>query len=162
MLISLFQLSTARSLVLLETLKIIDCKLRENIIIVDADNDNTSQGSMFPKLKVLSIKTCPRIEIILPFLSAHDLPALESITIRCDKLKYIFGKDVKLGSLIEMDLDGLPNMIDIFPECNHTMSLSIKKPSSISESEEQSEQSNAICFHGLIYIVVVKNMGTTN
>ncbi|RHN67987.1 putative P-loop containing nucleoside triphosphate hydrolase, leucine-rich repeat domain, L [Medicago truncatula] len=128
MLISIFQLSTACSLMLLERLEIYDCEGLEYIIderkwqesrskIVD-DNDNKSHGSMFQKLKVLSIKKCPRIELILPFHSPHDLPALESITIgSCNKLKYIFGKYVKLGSLINMKLDGLPNMIDIFPEC---------------------------------------------
>ncbi|KEH34538.1 LRR and NB-ARC domain disease resistance protein [Medicago truncatula] len=128
MLISIFQMSTACSLMLLERLEIYDCEGLEYIIderkwqesrskIVD-DNDNKSHGSMFQKLKVLSIKKCPRIELILPFHSPHDLPALESITIgSCNKLKYIFGKYVKLGSLINMKLDGLPNMIDIFPEC---------------------------------------------
>jgi len=143
MLTSLFQMSTAVSLVLLERLEIKKCGRLEYIIderkgeessgeIVD-DNESTSQGSMFQKLKVLFIKKCPRIELILPLLYAHDLPALESITIkRCDNLKYIFGKDVKLGSLIEMKLNYIPNLIDIFPECNRTMSLSIKKPSSIS------------------------------
>ncbi|RHN67919.1 putative P-loop containing nucleoside triphosphate hydrolase, leucine-rich repeat domain, L [Medicago truncatula] len=144
MLISLFQLSTAVSLVLLERLVIKDCEGLENIIIDERkgkesrgeiinDNESTSQGSIFQKLEFLGIYNCPRIESILPFLYAHDLPALESIRIEsCDKLKYIFGKDVKLGSLREIDLDDLPNMIDIFPECNRTMSLSIKKTSSIS------------------------------
>ncbi|XP_039687986.1 uncharacterized protein [Medicago truncatula] len=151
MLISLFQLSTVVSLVLLEKLEIIDCERLENIIIVEKNGDelrgeiidangNTSHGSMFPKLKVLIVESCPRIELILPFLSTHDLPALKSIKIEdCDKLKYIFGQDVKLGSLKKLELDGIPNLIDIFPECNPTMSLSIKKPSSISESQEQSE-----------------------
>ena len=144
MLISLFQLSAARSLVMLETLKIIDCELLENIVIDEReleqsrgeivdDNDSTSQGSMFQKLKYLSIEKCPRFELIFPFLSAHDLPVLESITIKsCHKLNYIFGQDVKLGSLKEMNLDGLPNLIDIFPECNRTISFSIKGASSIS------------------------------
>jgi len=143
MLISLFQLSTAVSLLSLERLEINECGCLEYIIderkgeesrseIVD-DNESTSQGSMFQKLKVLSIKKCPELEFVLPFLYAHDLPALESITIKsCDKLKYIFGQDLKLESLETMELGGIPNFIDIFPECNRTMSLSIKKPSSIS------------------------------
>jgi len=151
MLISLFQLSTATSLVLLETLEIIDCELLKNIIIDERkgeesrgeiidDNESTSHGSIFQKLKVLSIEKCPRIESILPFLSTHDLPALKSITIiSCDKMQYIFGQVVKLGSLKIMDLSDIPNFIDIFPECNSTISLSVKKPSSISEPQEQSE-----------------------
>ncbi|RHN67930.1 putative P-loop containing nucleoside triphosphate hydrolase, leucine-rich repeat domain, L [Medicago truncatula] len=154
MLISLLQLSTAVSLVLLETLEIIDCELLENIIIDERkgqesrgeivdDNDNTSHGSMFQKLKVLSIKKCPRIELILPFHSPHDLPTLESITIKsCDKLQYIFGKDVKLGSLKKMMLDGIPNLIHIFPECNRTMASPIKKTSSKPEDQSKSIKCN--------------------
>ncbi|GAU42680.1 hypothetical protein TSUD_131080 [Trifolium subterraneum] len=49
--------------------------------IVDEDNANTSHGSMFQKLEVLKIKKCPEVELILPFVSAHDLLTLESITI---------------------------------------------------------------------------------
>jgi len=154
MLISLFQQSTAVSLLSLERLEIYDCGCLEYIIderkgqesrgeIVN-DNESTSQGSAFQKLEVISIEKCPRIEIILPFQSAHDLPALESITIKsCDKLKYIFGQDVKLGSLKTMELDGIPNFIDIFPKCNRTMTSPIKRSSSIcgdtSKPEEQSE-----------------------
>jgi hypothetical protein len=116
MLIFVFQLRTASSLVSLETLKIIDCDLLENIIIVDDDNDNTSHGSMFQKLEVLSIKKCPRIELILPFHSPHDLPALESITIEsCDKVKYIFGQDIKLGSLKKNGARWFTNFDRYFP-----------------------------------------------
>ena len=156
MLIYLFQQSTVVSLVSLERLEINDCGCLEYIIderkgqesrgeIVD-DNESASQGSIFQKLEVLSFKKCPELEFILPFLSARDLPALQSITIeRCDKLKYIFGQDVQLGSLKKMELGGIPNFIDIFPDCNRTMSLSIKKPSSISgDASEPQEQSDPI------------------
>ena len=151
MLTYLFQQSTAAvSLLSLERLEINDCGCLEYIIderkgqesrgeIVD-DNNSTGQGSIFQKLEVLSIKECPELEFVLPFLSTHDLPALESITIEsCDKLKYIFGQDVLLGSIKKMELGGIPNFINIFPECNRTMSSSVKKPSSISEPQEQSD-----------------------
>ncbi|KAI5408645.1 hypothetical protein KIW84_054470 [Lathyrus oleraceus] len=145
MLISLFELSTARSLVLLEILEIIDCEGLEYIILDERkgegsrreiiDDDSKSLDPMFLKLKALEIRKCPNFKVILPFVSAHDLPALESITMRsCDKLKYIFGQDVKLGSLKYINLDDVPNLIDIFPESNHTTSLSNKKSSSISRS----------------------------
>jgi len=155
MLISVFQLSTARSMTLLESLTIRDCGHLEYIIdermgeesrgeIVDDDNDNTSHGSMFQKLKVIRIEGCPRIELILPLVSARDFPALESITIKsCDKLNYIFGKDVTLDSLTEMELYSLPNWIDIFPECKGITSLSINRSSSIfgdaSKTQAQSD-----------------------
>lgn len=156
MLISLFELSIARSLVLLEILKIIDCGHLEYILRDETkgewsrgeivDNDRTSRDPLFLKLKVLVIEKCPKFEVILPFVSAHDLPALESITMKsCDKLKYIFGQDVELGSLKNIGLNDVPNLIDIFPECNHTMSLSIKRSSSISRSASKpSTQSDPI------------------
>ncbi|KAI5408404.1 uncharacterized protein LOC127084404 [Lathyrus oleraceus] len=140
MLISLFDLSTARSLVLLEILEIVDCGYLENMITDErneegskreiVDDDIRSRDPIFPKLKVLVIERCPKFEIILPFVSPQDLPALESITMkRCDRLKYIFGQDVKLGSLKYISLFAVPNLIDIFPECT-AVSSSIKRSSS--------------------------------
>ncbi|RHN44856.1 putative leucine-rich repeat domain, L domain-containing protein [Medicago truncatula] len=105
---------------------------------------------MFQKLEVISIEKCPSFELILPFLSVFQkCPALISITIKsCDKLKYIFGQDLKLESLEKMELSDIPILIDIFPECNRTMSLSIKKPPSISgDASEQQEQSDPIKFN---------------
>ncbi|KAI5408634.1 hypothetical protein KIW84_054466 [Lathyrus oleraceus] len=148
MLISLFEISTARSLVLLEILKIIDCECLEYIILDERkeegsrgeiiDDNSRSLDPMFLKLKALEIEKCPNFEVILPSVSTHDLPALESITMRsCDKLEYIFGQDVKLGSLKYINLDDVPKLIDIFPESNHTTSLSNKKSSSISRSSSK-------------------------
>ncbi|XP_045786924.1 uncharacterized protein LOC123882159 isoform X2 [Trifolium pratense] len=158
MLISLFQVSTVRCLVLLEILEIIDCRCLEyividerkreeysrgEIVVDDDDIDSKSRDSMFPKLKVLKIEKCPELELIL---STHDLPALESITLkRCDKLKYKFDQYVKLGSLKKMELDGLSNLIDISPECYGTMTSSIKGPSSVSrDASKPQKQSDPI------------------
>ena len=56
------------------------------------DNHNKSSDSLFPNLKVFDIEECPRLESMLPFLSAQELPVLEAINLRsCDGLKYIFG-----------------------------------------------------------------------
>lgn len=86
---------------------------------------------MFMKLKDLHIMDCPK----LPLVSAHNLPALEFIKVKsCDKLKYIFGQEVELGPLEDMKLYRVPNLIDIFPECNRTMSFSGKSSSPISIS----------------------------
>ncbi|CAJ2638663.1 unnamed protein product [Trifolium pratense] len=147
MLVSLFPLSTFRNLVLLEKLHIVDCEGLKNIIkderreeesieeINESDNDNKSYGSMFPKLKVLHIEGCHRLESVLPILSCQDLQVLESIRIiRCDELKYIFGKyqHVQLGSLKQIQLCQLPNFKDIFPKYSHSISSLLNEPSSTS------------------------------
>ncbi|XP_050880805.1 uncharacterized protein LOC127084405 isoform X1 [Lathyrus oleraceus] len=141
-LISLFQLTTSRSLTSLEELTIIRCRNLEYIItderkekeprgeiVVDDDNDSKrSHGSMFPKLKDLRIEQCHGLKFIFPFLSIQDLPALESFSIfGCEKLQYIFGQYVQLGSLKQMDLGDLRNLINIFPKCHLTTSSEPKK-----------------------------------
>ncbi|RHN66971.1 putative leucine-rich repeat domain, L domain-containing protein [Medicago truncatula] len=143
-LVSVFDLTTTQSLVQLESLEISQCEKLENIFtderrvdidkieeIDNGDNDKmNSCNSMFSKLKVLKIFECPLLRSIFPFLSAQDLLLPESIMIEsCDKLEYIFGKhqDVQLASLNELELNDLPNFIDIFPESYDIMPLSISK-----------------------------------
>ena len=160
MLVSLFQLSTSRSLVLLEELHIANCEGLVNIIederrelesreeIDGDDNDNKSHGSMFPKLKFLIIVGCPLLEYILSFLSAQDLPVLEYVHIeRCDGLKYIFEQQVELGSLRKLQLNYLPNFIGIFRECYHSISSCVKGSSSTSNcgSKAQTEMKPIKC-----------------
>ncbi|XP_058764079.1 uncharacterized protein LOC131637508 isoform X2 [Vicia villosa] len=138
MLSSLFEVSTSHNLVLLEILIVIDCQNLEYLIKDERKGEtfeSNSSNPMFMKLKDLIIAGCPKFEIIFPLISAHDLPALKSVGVeRCDKLKYIFGQYVKLGSLEDMKLGCVPNFIDIFPECNRTMSFSINRSSPISIS----------------------------
>ncbi|XP_058764096.1 uncharacterized protein LOC131637522 [Vicia villosa] len=103
MLISLFEVSTSHNLVLLETLEVINCKNLEYLIKDESKGEifeSNSSNPKFMKLKDLSIMGCPKFEIIFPLTSAHDLPALKSVGVeRCDKLRYIFGQYVELGSL---------------------------------------------------------------
>ncbi|XP_039687981.1 probable disease resistance protein At1g61300 [Medicago truncatula] len=146
MLVSVFDLSTSRGLLLLEKLEIIDCEKLENIITTDCDNDNNNScNSMFPNLKFLCIEKCHQLQFILPCHSAGDFLLLESIMIRsCDELKYIFGQhqDVKLASLKELELLVVPNFINIFPEPS-----SIKGSSnSISKLQSESVKSNTLAW----------------
>ncbi|XP_073225227.1 disease resistance protein RPS2-like isoform X1 [Cicer arietinum] len=145
MLVSLFPLMSW-NLVQLEKLQIADCEELKNIIdikreeesrdeIEDGDNDNKRHDSIFPKLKVLDIEGCHRLESILPFLSSQDFPVLEAILIRkCDELKYIFSQyqHVELKSLQRMQLCQLPNFIDIFPKCQDSMSSPVSESYSTS------------------------------
>ncbi|XP_045788464.1 probable disease resistance protein At4g27220 [Trifolium pratense] len=148
MLVSLFEVSTFRNLLLLETLEIFNCEGLETIIAderredeeIDDGGNNKNHGSMFSKLKVISIEECHRLESILPFLFAQDLPALETIRItKCDGLKYVFGQSqhFELVSLSQLELSELPNFIDIFEECYDPMSSSVKGSSSTSKAQIQ-------------------------
>ena len=134
-LVSVFELSTSQSLPLLEKLKIFDCAKLENIITFEESvkgyNDNKSCYPLFPNLKDLHIEECHQLQFILPILSAPDLVSLEDITIRCcQKLKYIFGRhqDVKLPSLKTVDIDDLPNFVDICPPNALSISKHDSKP----------------------------------
>ncbi|XP_054791225.1 uncharacterized protein LOC129296666 isoform X2 [Prosopis cineraria] len=151
---SIFQLSTARSLVLLEELTINDCHALEHIVfndsskdeIVGDDNgyDQKSHDSLFPKLKTLRIARCDNLEMILPVLFARGLPPLEVISIcECEKLKYMFSQYreedhvlhqneqvVMLPLMKEMKLSRVPSFIDIYREHCKLMSSSMQGSSS--------------------------------
>ncbi|KAK2386670.1 putative disease resistance protein [Trifolium repens] len=121
-LVSVFDLSTSQSLLLLERLIITDCKQLENIFTnerksnLPVDNDNNKRcNSLFPKLDYIHIAGCYN-------------------------LKHIFGQqqDVELASLKKLWLDDLPNFIGIFPESYHSSkgsSHSIYKPQTKLEEE---------------------------
>ncbi|XP_045790592.1 uncharacterized protein LOC123885359 [Trifolium pratense] len=174
MLVSLFEVSTSLSLVLLETLKIANCEGLKTITAnerredeeIDDGGNNKSHGSVFSKLKVIDVRRCHLLESVLPFLSAQGLPVLETIRIRkCDGLKYVFGKSqhVDLISLSQLELSELPNFIDIFEECKHPMSSCVNGSSSTSKAEIQLDpiKSNTfswwtrICCHTTIPLVDV-------
>ncbi|XP_045788433.1 uncharacterized protein LOC123883607 isoform X6 [Trifolium pratense] len=109
-----------------------------NLVVLELENmENLEQlfnGKLnLCNLKRITLKNCPMLISILPFLSAKDLPALEAIRIRkCDGLQYVFGQSqhVELVSLTELELSELPNFIGIFEEC-------VKGSSSTSKAQIQ-------------------------
>jgi hypothetical protein len=143
LLVFLFEVSISQSLVLLETLQVSNCEGLKTIIAderredeeIDDSGNNKNLASVFSKLKVIDIERCHKLESILPFLSAQDLPVLEAIRIsECDGLKYVFGQSqhVELVSLSKLKLSKLPKFIGIFEECYHPMSSCVKGSSSTS------------------------------
>ncbi|CAJ2640479.1 unnamed protein product [Trifolium pratense] len=105
-LVSVFHLSTSGSLPLLEELVISECHNLENIFTYERRVDDSVEEILVPKLKVVKIN-------------------------HCDKLTYIFEQEVKLDSLIELELKCVSNFIGIFPESYHSIersSNSISKP----------------------------------
>ncbi|CAJ2663173.1 unnamed protein product [Trifolium pratense] len=109
-----------------------------NLVVLELENmENLEQlfngKANLCNLKRITLKNCPMLISILPFLSAKDLPALEAIRIRkCDGLQYVFGQSqhVELVSLTELELSELPNFIGIFEEC-------VKGSSSTSKAQIQ-------------------------
>ncbi|KAK2440673.1 putative disease resistance protein [Trifolium repens] len=140
-LVSIFDLSTSQSLLLLESLEISYCGQLENIFTND---NNKSCNSLFPKLKIVKIEKCPQLQFIFPLFSAKDFLLLETIQIsKCDNLKHIFGQhqNVELAFLKELQLKYVRNFIDIFPESSHSFEVegsshSIYKPQKELEVEE--------------------------
>ncbi|WJX31207.1 hypothetical protein P8452_19659 [Trifolium repens] len=104
---SVFHLSTSGSLPLLEELDISDCDQLENIFTCERRRvDDAIEEILLPKLKLVTIRGC-------------------------DKLTYIFDQEVKLDSLIKLELSCLSNFKDIFPKFDNSIegsSNSISKP----------------------------------
>jgi len=171
MLTSLFELSTTQNLPLLDTIWIFGCEQLKSIVrdeserkdsggeIVDAHDDSIL--SIFPNLTFLGISNCPHLHYILPVTAAPNVPKLANIEIsNCDELKYLFGpyqhkhkkgdldqklKDVIFPTLEWFLLEDLPNFVDIFPECDESMSSSVNRSSSIDESKAQVESKPMKC-----------------
>jgi hypothetical protein len=141
-LVSVFDLSTSQSLLLLERLVIKKCKQLENIFTnerksylpVDGDNDNNkSCNTLFPKLESINI-------------------------IGCYNLKHIFGQhqDVELASLKTLLLIDVPNIIDMFPKSSFEgSSHSISKPQTQLEVAEPIKSNrfpwSHVCCYGYKY-----------
>ncbi|KAI9070815.1 hypothetical protein K1719_047222 [Acacia pycnantha] len=133
----LFHPSTAQSLKLLETLKIVNCsKLQyiirdeESSIEEKVDDEDHNHNSMFPKLKLLNVQGCEALEFILPICFCEDLPLLESVELsKCKNLRYMFDQYSRHGGLYKMhnentlrslkvmSIDDVPLYVNIYSEC---------------------------------------------
>ncbi|KAK4254281.1 hypothetical protein QN277_009684 [Acacia crassicarpa] len=136
----LFHPSTAQSLTLLETLKIVNCSKLKYIIrdeessveekADDEDRNPRNHNSMFSKLKLLSVQGCETLEFILSICFCEDLPLLETVELsKCKNLRYMFDQYPKQGGLRQMQnenilrslkvmsIDDVPLFVNIYPEC---------------------------------------------
>ncbi|KAK7260586.1 hypothetical protein RIF29_26755 [Crotalaria pallida] len=143
---SLFQLSTAHNLVLLEELRIRECMLLTNII--EDENDRKSDA-LFPKLKTLEIESCDQLQCILRLAFPEDIPLLKNMKIsKCPLVKHIFQEEhVVSCSLEKVELSGLSNFIDIYIECYSLLASPVKASSpGMGLKSKQQEFSNG-CHH---------------
>ncbi|XP_028803921.1 uncharacterized protein LOC114758992 isoform X2 [Neltuma alba] len=130
---SVFTYATARTMVLLEVLKVRDCNALKHIIRDEEEDDILSLGPLFPQLKQVSVKGCDHLEFILPasFVGFLELESLEVED--AGELKYIFGiynhEGIQSRNGIQMVIDlpilkvlkltDLPNIINICPQNCH-------------------------------------------
>ncbi|KAK8706342.1 hypothetical protein V6N13_049911 [Hibiscus sabdariffa] len=93
----LFSPSLTQSLVMLEKLKIERCD-ELKVLLPEPENDgeiesnNSSLPLCLPKLKILDIRWCGKLEYAVTVTLAQGLPALASLSIfDCEELKQVFG-----------------------------------------------------------------------
>ncbi|KAK4275906.1 hypothetical protein QN277_018916 [Acacia crassicarpa] len=91
---SLFSVSIATTMIMLEKLDIKDCEELKHVITNEADDDyHLNCTSIFPKLQSLQINFCDKLEFIFPSTLSGGLQKLKSIDIKgAYELKYVFGK----------------------------------------------------------------------
>ncbi|TYI96112.1 hypothetical protein E1A91_D01G047500v1, partial [Gossypium mustelinum] len=125
---SLFSLSLAQSLVLLEKLEILYCsELKQIVTELEGDEGeissaiNSHTSLCFPKLTELYISTCDGLEYIFPTsLASHGLQGLTLDIRRCPKLKQVFRVandsmlqyQQSLRSLLSFSMSGCPLLTD--------------------------------------------------
>ncbi|KAK4275898.1 hypothetical protein QN277_018908 [Acacia crassicarpa] len=126
---SVFTYATARTMVLLEVLKVRDCNALKHIIKDEEEDVNISLRPLFPKLKQVIVKGCEHLEFIIP-ASFVGFLELETLQIEdAGELKYIFGMYnhggrswneipiiIDLSVLKVLKLTDLPNITNICPQ----------------------------------------------
>ncbi|KAK7391148.1 hypothetical protein VNO78_19556 [Psophocarpus tetragonolobus] len=143
---SLFIPAVARSLVLVEELKLFDCSELKHIIGEENEEDgnaNNPSGTrkVFANLRILHVHGCQRLESIFPIAFAQNLERLEKIAIWYNSgLKYVFGThndykgngnepkaNIILHALRRISLVSLSNLIDICPRYCHSRAPNLKE-----------------------------------
>ncbi|CAJ2640390.1 unnamed protein product [Trifolium pratense] len=101
---SVFTLSVASKMLLLESLAIYNCDEMEHIVLDNGDGSSTGVNIVFPKLKELVISSCEKLEYIFGNINASDLH------------NYLH-----LPALRSLYLSGLPSLIGMGTKNYHTI-----------------------------------------
>ncbi|XP_028757993.1 probable disease resistance protein At4g27220 [Neltuma alba] len=134
---SLFPKCVVRAILLLQKLNINGCSELKNIIEEDGDGanseiisaSNNSASLVFSKLKSLTIIDCDKLEYVFSNSCVQGLEQLEEVCISgASQLKYAFGQhedehqevQIKLPALKSLELNGLKNLLSIFPKTIHS------------------------------------------
>ncbi|XP_054779483.1 uncharacterized protein LOC129287294 isoform X2 [Prosopis cineraria] len=137
---SLFTLSVASSLKLLEILEVHKCDALEHIVTDEGHygSDHLNVSSIFPNLRQVYVWECSHLEYIFPDFYSRDLTDLEAINIRSvEKMKYVFGKchadqnhnvqiELNFPAIKTLYLYGLPSVVGICVENYHVKALHVE------------------------------------
>ncbi|KAK4254256.1 hypothetical protein QN277_009660 [Acacia crassicarpa] len=127
---SLFTISIASSLKLLETLEIEECDALQHLITDEGPNshDQMIVPSFFPRLRFVYIKSCNNLEYVFPAFYSKDFKDLKVVGIwKAKRIKYVFGKchadqdhnvqsRLNFPALRSLTLDDVQNMVSICAE----------------------------------------------
>ncbi|XP_045824198.1 uncharacterized protein LOC123916725 isoform X2 [Trifolium pratense] len=130
---SVFTLSVASKMLLLESLTIYSCDEMEHIVVDNGDGSSTGVNIVFPKLEELCVNNCKKLEYIFGNINASDLhnylhlPALRSLYL--NNLPSLIGMGTKnyhtiLSHLAVIRLYGCPKVESIIGDFVYSMSKS--------------------------------------
>ncbi|KAF7815616.1 putative disease resistance protein [Senna tora] len=183
---SLFQMSAAQTLHQLEELTIAKCSELMSIILnaengtstgeeISPSQDNSSLA--FPKLKILSVCYCHKLEYIFPISCVESLKKLQHLSIvEASELKYIFGQHdhgdhfslqneihIEFPLLEVLELEALTNLVGICPKNYQTSFPSLREEYCVgcpkfTNVGSALRQLLMVQFHSLIYALLFKNI----
>ncbi|XP_028785021.1 disease resistance protein At4g27190-like [Neltuma alba] len=137
---SLFTISTMCTLLSLQELRIESCSELKHVLEGEGDGD-AWENSRFPKLKILSIDKCRKLESVCPVFLAQRFVQLQRLSITtAPQMKFVFGENadeeqplrdqdetqIALSLLEYLTLTNLPNLVGICSKRYHLRWLSIK------------------------------------
>ncbi|XP_028753125.1 probable disease resistance protein At4g27220 [Neltuma alba] len=139
---SLFSVSVASSMSLLEKLTVRRCDELEHIVMEEVDGHDHMNGRFFfLNLRTIEIFSCRKLESLFPASCSTKLVHLESVDIRgARELEYVFGKscgddklrqqnqncEIHLPALEKLSLEEVPNMVNMCPENYYVKASSLE------------------------------------
>ena len=104
---SLFPISVAKSLEQLESLRINDCGLMEEIVALEEELEMTK--FVFPRITSLSLQLLPKLKYFYPGKHTSKWPSLKFLTLRkCNKVRIVASNELSFPNT-----DGLGNHVPV-------------------------------------------------
>ncbi|XP_028800063.1 disease resistance protein At4g27190-like [Neltuma alba] len=164
MLTCLFPISAACTLLSIEELRIGDCSELKHVIEGEGGGD-ACENLSFPKMKILSVDDCCKLESVCPAFLAQRLVKLQDLSIRnAPKMKFVFGENageeqpmhdqdeiqLVLPLLLHLFMVNLPNLVGLCSQRYHPRFPSIKAvywgdcPNMELESHQRNEEHESL------------------